>query len=268
MNDAAANTPAPGLAGPKPDGEGWSQKKWMAVVAIIFAAHVAIIFALGEKKHVVPRAVTNVPMLKLADNSSEMLALDDPTLFALPHLEGFAGPALRNQQLGQFSRQDWTEPPRWLSLSAESLGATYSQFMRTNFLAGRPLDFKPQPKLSVPPPVEPVFAQNSTLQIIGALAQRRLLDKINLPSLQYNDVIAPSIVQALVDEAGNVVSAVLLPSENSMEAAGRAAIGDTTALQIALKLRFAPSSQQTLGRLIFNWRTVPIPATNAPAASP
>jgi len=81
-------------------------------------------------------------------------------------------------------------------------------------------------------------------------------------------VIAPSVVQALVDATGNVVSAVLLPSENSMEVAGRTAIGDTTALQIALKLRFAPSSQRTLGRLIFNWRTVPLPATNAPAASP
>jgi len=279
MNDAAAHTPAPGLAEPnqaapeasprrEPDGEGWSKKKWLAAVAIIFAAHVAIIFALGGKKRVVPLAVTNVPRLRLADNSSEMLALDDPTLFAQPHLEGFAGPALRNQQLGQFHRQDWTEPPRWLPLPAENLGATFSRFMQTNYFGGYTSDFKPQPKLSAPPPVEPVFAQNSTLQIIGGLARRGLLDKISLPSLQYNDVIAPSVVQALVDAAGNVVSAVLLPSENSTEAAGHAAIGDTAAMQIALKLRFAPSSQQTLGRLIFNWRTVPLPATNAPAASP
>ena len=268
MNDAVANTPAPGLAGPKPDREGWSRRKWLAVIAIIFAAHVAIIFALGEKKHVVPRAVTNVPSLKLADNSSEMLALDDPTLFALPHLEGFAGPALHNQTRIQVHRQDWTEPPRWLPLSAEKLGATFQQFMQTNHFGGYTNDLKSQPKLSAPPPVEPVFAQNSTLQIIGGLARRGLLDKISLPSLQYNDVITPSVVQVLVDEAGNVVSAVLLPSENSAEAAGRAAIGDTTALQIALKLRFAPSPQRTLGRLIFNWRTVPLPATNAPAASP
>jgi hypothetical protein len=268
MNDAAANTPAPERAGPKPDGESWSQKKWLVVVAIIFAAHVAIIFALGEKKQVVPRAVTNVPRLKLADNSGEMLALDDPTLFALPHLEGFAGPALRDQPRVLFHRLDWTEDPRWLSLSAENLGATFSRFMQTNYFGGYTNDFKPPPKLSAPPPVETVFAQNSTLQIVGGLAHRRLLDKINLPSLQYNDVIAPSVVQALVDATGNVVSAVLLPSENSMEVAGRTAIGDTTALQIALKLRFAPSSQRTLGRLIFNWRTVPLPATNAPAASP
>ncbi|HEY5233543.1 MAG TPA: hypothetical protein VIK35_08430, partial [Verrucomicrobiae bacterium] len=144
MNDAAANTPAP-EASPRrePDGEGWSKKKWLAAVTIIFAAHVAIIFALGGKKRVVPLAGTNVPSLKLADNSSKMLALEDPTLFAQPHLEGFAGPALRNQPLGQFRRQDWTEEPRWLSLSAENLDTTFQQFMQTNFFAVHRLDFKP-----------------------------------------------------------------------------------------------------------------------------
>jgi hypothetical protein len=267
MSDAPANTPLSEIAGPKPDDEGWSKRKWFIVIAIIFAAHIAIIFTLGERKQIVPRPVTNVPNLKLADNSGQMLALDDPTLFALPHLEGFAGPALRIQQLGQFRRQDWTEKPRWLEMPAENLGATFSRFMQTNYFAGHPLNFKPQPKLNTPP-AEPVLAQNSTLKIVGGLTQRRLLNEIDLPSLQYSDVIAPSKVQVLVDTSGDVVSAVLLPSENSIEAAGRAAIGDTTALQIALKLRFAPSSQLTLGKLIFNWHTVPIAATNAPAASP
>jgi len=268
MSDSSAHTSLSEIAGPKPPDEGWSQKKWLTVVAIIFAAHLAIIFALGEKKQAVPLAATNVPNLKLADNSGEMLALDDPTLFAQPHLEGFAGPALRNQQLGQFHRQDWTEPPRWLPLSAENLGAPFSRFVQTNFFAGHPLDFKPKAKLSAPPAVEPALPQYSTLQIAGGLVQRRLLNEINLPSLPYDDVIAPSVVQVFVDAAGNVVSAVLLPSENSVEAAGHAEIGDTKALQIARALRFAPSSRLTFGKLTFNWHTVPIAVTNAPAGPP
>ena len=78
-----------------------------------------------------------------------------------------------------------------------------------------------------------------------------MLDNINLPSLPWNDVIAPSRVQVLVDAAGNVVSAVLLPSDNAAEAAGRADIGDTNALQIARALRFAPASQADVRRIDF-----------------
>jgi TonB family protein len=256
MNDASADSPALELAGPKPRSESWSQKKWLAVVAIIFAAHVTFIFAFGERKQIVPLPVTNVPNLKLADSSSELLALDDPTLFALPHLEGFAGPAWLEPPRVQFHRQDWTEQPRWLPLSAENLGAVFNQFMQTNYFAGYQLDFKPSPKLSEPVlPVEPALAQNSTLQIVGGLAQRRLLNEINPPSLLDNDVIAPSKVQALVDAAGNVVSVVLLES-SGLDAA------DSHALKIARAARFAPAKNLTVGQMIFNWRTIPMTTTN------
>jgi TonB family protein len=245
MNDA----PALGLAEPKRS-EGWSRKKWLTIIAIIFAAHVAIIFAFGEKKQIVPRAVANVPALRLASDADELLALDDPTLFALPHLDGFAGPAWLQPPRVQFHRQDWTEPPRWLPLPAENLGATFQQFVQTNFFASHALDFKPEAKLSEPPPVEPVLAQNSTMQIEGELAQRPLLEEINVPSLQYNDVIAPSTVQVLVDAAGDVVSTVLLESSGFKDA-------DDEALELARAARFAPSSRMTFGKLIFNWRTIP-----------
>jgi TonB family protein len=265
MNDA----PALGLAEPKPQGEnwlaepkrseGWSRKKWLAIIAIIFAAHVAIIFAFGEKKQIVPRAVTNVPSLKLADNSGELIALDDPTLFALPHLEGFAGPAWLQSPRVQFHRQDWTEQPRWLPLPAENLGATFNQFMQTNYFASHVLDFKPEAKLSAPTLVEIALVQNSTMQIEGELVQRRLLDEITLPSLQHDDVIAPSVVQILVNEAGDVVSTVLLESSGFKDA-------DQRSLELARAARFAPSSRMTLGKLIFNWQTVPLAATNSPVS--
>ena len=77
-------------AAPKPPGEGsWPCSRWLTLIALVFAVHVALIFAFGERKPVVSRAVTNVPTLKLADNPGEWLALNDPTLFALPHRKGF-----------------------------------------------------------------------------------------------------------------------------------------------------------------------------------
>ena len=68
--------------------------------------------------------VTNVPTLTLADDSSELLALNDPTLFALPHQKDFASALwLQTAALKQPSFR-WTEPPtNWLSLSADELGA-------------------------------------------------------------------------------------------------------------------------------------------------
>ena len=75
----------------EPSGEGsWTRGRWLTFVVLVFAAHVLLLFAFGGRKQVVPRAVTNVPTLNLVDNSSEWLALNDPTLFALPHQKDFA----------------------------------------------------------------------------------------------------------------------------------------------------------------------------------
>ncbi len=251
MNEAAANSPALELAGPEPPGEGWSRTRWLTVIALVFAAHVAVIFLFGEKKEIVPRAVANVTALTLANNSGELLALDDPTLFALPHQRDFASAAwLKPPGVKQPSFR-WTEPPRTLPLTADGLGAAFGQFMQTNFFASLPFDFKPMAALSTPTlPVEPAPAQNSALQIEGELAQRQLPSQISLTNWPYADVIAPSKVQVLVDAAGNVVSTVLL-SPSGYD------IADQRALELARALRFTPSSGLTFGRIIFNWHTVP-----------
>jgi hypothetical protein len=268
MNDAPANVPTLGLAESKPS-ECWSRQRWLTLVALIFAAHIALIFLFGEKKQAAARAVMNVPTLKLANESDELLALNDPALFALPNPKDFASAVwLKMPDVTQPSFR-WTESPQWLPLSAKNLGATFSRFMQTNFFKAYQLNFKPQPELSEPVlPVEPALAQNSTLQVEGALVQRQLLNEINLPSLPYNDVIAPSKVQVLVDGAGNVVSAVLLPSENNLEALSHYDAADQRAIEIAGTMRFEPAPRLTFGKLIFNWRTVPLATTNSPAASP
>jgi hypothetical protein len=245
--------------------EGWSRQRWLTLVALVFTAQVALIFALGEKKFPPPRAVTNVPQFTLADTTNELIALDDPTLFALPHADDFASQMYSNP-LPDFR---WKEPPGEMPLAAENLGADFARFIRTNPIVAPLLDFKPEPKLSEPVlPLLPAFAGNSALHIEGELAQRQLLVLVELPSLPYSDVIAPSTVQALVDAAGSVVSAVLLPPDDVVESAGHPDVGDTNALRIARSLRFAPSSRLTVGELVFDWHTVPPPATNPPAAAP
>ncbi len=275
MNGAHADSTATGLASPKPPGEnwpadpkrseGWSRKRWLTLIALVFAAQLAVIFEFGEKRFPPPRAVANVPQLTLADNSSELLALDDPTLFVLPHANDFAPAVWRQTPVAPPPSFRWTEPPgELLSPAGENLGAVFTRFMQTNPFAQFSPDFKPPAKLSEPVlPLPPMFAENSTLQINGDLAQRKLLTPENLPSWPSADVIAPSKVQVLVDEAGNVISAVLFPPEN--RDAVQSDLANQRALALARAARFAPSSRLTVGQMIFNWRTMPPPATNAPA---
>jgi hypothetical protein len=275
MNEAPADLPASGQrraegwpAAPKSQSEGWSRQRWLISIAIVFAVQVAIIFALGEKKFPPPRAVANVPQLTLADSSSELIALDDPTLFALPHANDFASASwdeITNVTQPSFR---WTEPPGELQSPAdENLGAIFTRFMQTNQFAAPLLDFKPEPKLSEPVlPLLPAFAENSALRIAGELAQRKWLNPVNLTNWPYADVIAPSRVQVLVDVDGAVVSAVLLPPDNPGET--HYDFADQCALEFARAARFAPALRLTVGQLIFNWRTVAPPATNSPAAMP
>jgi hypothetical protein len=110
---------------------------------------------------------------------------------------------------------------------------------------------------------ESALPKNSTLQISGALARRKLLAAPALPSLALNDVIAPSKVQVLVNESGYVVSAVLLPTDNLLEAASLTK-GDTNAVPLACRLKFAPAPQSTFGEIIFHWHTTPLTLTNPP----
>jgi len=249
---------------PKPrTGRSWSPGRWLLLILLILAVHVVLIFVFGARKPIAPRGVTNAPKLELATGSSEWLLLNDPTLFALPNIKGFAGPAWLEPPPLHFHRQEWTEPPRWLPLSAGDLGAVFSRFMETNRFATLKFNLKPAPQFTVPlVPLEPEFAETSTLRIEGDIARRSLLASMKLPSWPYPDVIAPSRVQVLVNAAGEVVSAVLLPANNSGEVHDPEA--DQRALELARAARFAPASDLTIGKLIFNWCTVAPPATNAP----
>ena len=265
MNEPRAELPA-AMAAPNSTGKSGSPLRWLILVALVLLAHLALIFIFGAKKPIVPRAATNAPQLQLANDNETFLALNNPTLFALPNAHDFASDLWRQMPVVPPPSLRYTEPPRWLPLAEKHLGATFSRFMATNIFAALPLDFQPPPKFSEPVlPIEPALPRQSTLRIFGALARRPLLAPPHLPSLPYNDVIAPSKIQVLVAPSGDVISAVVLPSDNFLEAAGRADIGDTTALKIAGALRFAPAPELTLGQLFFDWRTVPPPETNAPA---
>ncbi len=246
---------------PKPPSDGWSPAKLIFFIALALAAHVAFIFIFENKKPSPPRPRPLIPQLQLADSSSELIALDDPTLFALPHANDYATAFWQRPPVVAEKNFRWTEPPRFLPVMANQLGAAFHAFMLTNPPVPFALNFKPPPPAAdfsaaiLSPPT-----QTNTVQITGDLAQRRLLNEIVLPSLPFNDVLPPGRVQALVDPAGNVISAMLL-EPSGLE------LADTNALAIARTARFATAEQLTFGELIFNWHTIPAAANSNSAPS-
>lgn len=248
-----------------PRGGQWPLSRWLFLIVLVLAVHLALIFIFGARRPVTPRSVTDVPSLELAAGTSEWLLLNNPTLFALPSTESFAWQAWLQPTRVGFRPLEWTEKPRYLPLATGELGVVFNQFMATNRFVAFKFELKPPPPFTVPlVPQPPRFAEASTLHLDGDIARRPLLTPVKLPSCTNADIIAPSIVQVLVNAAGEVVSAVLLTPHNSSEV--RDAEADERALELARAARFAPGPEVTFGRLIFKWCTVPLPGTNGPTA--
>lgn len=267
MTEPTAHSPAlpavPGkdwLPGPKPPREGWTTKKFFFVLAFVLAFHLALMCLFGTKKQIVPRVVARVPHLQLAAPDNELIALGDPTLFARPNARDLVSAFWRRGPAVPQPNFNWTEPPRYLPPAAGSFGAAFRDFVRNNQAAEFALNFQPEPG-AMPPPVSPDSAmpQATALQISDSLIERRLLHSVEPPSLPRSDVIAPTTVQALVDTAGNVASAVVLQSSADHDA-------DLRALKLARNLRFAPAPRLTFGEVTFIWHTVPTNA--APIIAP
>ncbi len=257
-------TEAPPL--PKP----WTLGRRTFYVALIFAGQLGLIFWLSDSSPLRPRPLKTPPALVLAIGASpEFLALNDPTLFALPHQQGFSGAAWLAKPVFQPRPADSSEPTNWLSLVVAQLGETFSEFMQTN----HPL---PARALAAPLP-EPTWTQASrmavapalsTLQITGALANRRLLSPLALNSQTNATLLTNSVIQLVVDAQGRPLSATLLGPGSGLPAADKDALRMAQTAQFEPLVRNGPEADTnslaslTWGKMIFEWRTVP-PAVGA-----
>jgi len=254
------------------EAEGWRLGRWGFFIAIIFAVQLALIFWLGNASPVRPRPPAAAPAVHLAANySSELLMLQDPTLFALPHRQGFSGSAWLKMPRMNFRSFDWSEPTNWLSLPILQLGAGFGQFTETNRFDSWQLPASPEPDLRLPEflPLA-IGAGQSRLRLEGGLAKRRLLTPLELTSWEHKDLLTNSVVQMLVDGEGRPQSFVLLlPGSGETKA-------DQQAINLARAARFEPMNARgpgrisnpltnlTWGQMVFEWHTLPAAPTNTP----
>jgi hypothetical protein len=258
-------------ASSRPDA--WPQRRWVIIVLLVFIAQVALIFSLSEKPRPRARSYVSSPMLRLTTpGTNEVLSLLDPTWFALPHWHGFSGPAWMKTPGVPLRAFSWSEDLRPLALPALDLGSAFNRFVATNDFAASQVLAPPEPIFNLPAVYPLQIASRSSLRIEGGLAQRRLLTPLALPLWSHTELLSNSVVQLLVDADGRPVSAgTLLVSSGHPPA-------DQHALQQAISARFdalrennqaRPTDRLTWGTLIFEWKNVQAPATNAaPAGRP
>jgi hypothetical protein len=201
-----------------------------------------------------------------------LLAFADPTLFALPHHEGFSGLAWLTITEPDVHPLLWDEAPRFLPLDPASLGEAFRNYMSTNQPGSLPEMTQPELKFKIPEvlPSRPLVTA-STLRLSGELASRRLLVAPKLRPWPSTEILSNSVVQVLVGADGRPISATLLrPPGSALTEA------DQYALRSATTVRFEsingadplnPLAAIALGQMIFEWQTVPQP-TNSPPDVP
>ena len=254
----------------------WSRGRWWGAFLLVMVAQVGLIFSLSDRKVLSSRQADLITTFQLVADAppgsaiGEWLKIEDPVLFALPDARAFSGLAWMTTPELRHESVDWTEPPRWLTLSVNELGWAFAEFVRTNVVRPRVLADKPAPqldKVTVPPLPLPA---KSSFRLEGDLTERELVVPVELPSVPHNEILTETVVQVCVSPFGVPFSPVPLGSSGSPDA-------DRQALELVKAVRFkplatgnvdSPRSQAafTCGNMIFQWHTVEISATNAPAA--
>jgi len=254
----------------------WTWRRWCFLIALTFCLQIGLIFLLGDKTPPRVRPPSPAPKLAVLGNpSSEMIALTDPTLFALPHQVGFSGPAWMRTPPVPARSFEWTEEPRWLILPVEELGRLPSALPDTNHaeLLATFLSFEPEPS-----PPEPIFTtsfrQKSEFRLGEGLERRRLKTAFKLPSWPHSDFLTNTVVKLFVNGDGIPVSVPVLLSSSGLKAVDDYALAQASAARFESIINEGPGRaanplvNSTWGTIIFEWHTLPLSATNAGPINP
>src|SRR5437867_3546500 len=113
----------------------WTRRRWWLWLMLVFAGHLGLILFLSDRTPIRVRPPLSAPQIALVgNNSAQLLALLDPTLFALPHPQDFPSSASVTIPPANTHPPDPPAPLVWLPMPVERLGQTFDQFVATNQL--------------------------------------------------------------------------------------------------------------------------------------
>jgi len=253
-----------------------SRQFWIWGFVFLFLVHAFAIFWFADRREGRPVWQKPAAFLYLSSEPemdrrvTDLAALQEPTLFALPHPRGFSGSAWLNFRPQVPTLNDTSAPPEWLALPLEQLGGVLNAYSATNRPSEEQLlaSLRATRTVEVRIPDEPVMT-TTTIRVEGPLASRRLLGTPPLPSAAHTDVLRPTVVVVSVNGDG-VVETASLAGESGLNTA------DARAVTLARRVEFEPApirdarvrttAPPTIGRLIFTWHVVS-PTNAAPATA-
>jgi hypothetical protein len=244
------------------DARSWSVGRWLLALALVFGLHVAFFYFLNQLDRPKVRPRGAVVGLRFQSGLRLREELENPTLFALPHPHGFAGATWLQRPVVEFIPFRWSEPLRLLPLPVRGLGATFLQLAETNQPASRRISLMPPAVTTVLPlPEVPAVRSQTELRLTGGLANRALREPRYALPLAGQSGLTNTVIHALVNARGQVVSSLILPPGSGSKA------DDAAALRAARNLWFraAPDSAAVDGWLIFEWGAA---VTNATSSGP
>jgi len=252
----------------------WLRVRWWLAVILVLGLQSGLVFWLGDRSPIITRPITHeLAVFVVEDPASKLPALSDPLMFSPANPHGFSGPLWLNTPRLEYRFSDWTVPPSLLLLQTQQFGNAFSKSFQSNTaptfaVAANPEPHLASPRLFLP---DPPVAMQSTLQIEGELLRGRMISPIVLPDWPHNDILAPTVVEVMVDLDGNTVSARPVSKCGYADA-------DKYALDVARALRYqsirgnvpqqSPVAALNWGKLVFEWHTVMLPATNPPPQKP
>lgn len=255
---------------------GRSRGFWIGGLIFLFLLHAFAIFVYGEREKALPPRPLVEPFLHIGGDAAtdeqiaKLTGWSDPTLFALPHPQGFSGGGWLKFQPEVPARSNWSAPPDWLPLPTPQLGETLHEFVQTNRRPEAALlaALRAPRTLEVRLPGE-ALQMKTSVRIAGPLGSRPLLRTPALPGIAHGDVLKNTVVSVAVNGEGVVESL-------SISGAPGPAGTDEVALELARQFEFQPlalrdarareTATPTPGRLVFTWQLLP-PTNTLPAAS-
>ncbi len=164
--------PGPPAASQTPQSElpcgAWYGKKLLLLIALAFLVHLGLIWFFGAKTQIVPRRVSHVPRLQLASDGNPVIALEDPTLFALPNRKDFSSVSWAKVPVASEPSFQWIESPRWLAPETNRPAATFGQFAPAPRRLEMVEEVKPPPAMAgTPAQMGGAMPISSSLIILG-----------------------------------------------------------------------------------------------------
>ncbi|MGB9603871.1 MAG: hypothetical protein ACPMAG_13890 [Limisphaerales bacterium] len=237
-----------------------SQKQLAFIALILFAFQILATVLFSEKSfsplpNYQPQFLGRMDFDQIKADS-ECYQLFNPALFAFPAPKGFSGKIWLKVNFPTIQYYEWNGESLWLGLFPDYLGNDFGKLLVSSKPQTEVGIFELQPSFTTvegasPPLPKPV----SKIRVEGELARRPLLYVPELPIFYSNDVYPPSVVYAVVNADGFVISSALV-NESGFPPA------DSAAIELTKKIIFTPlKSQQNnqlnknmaFGKIIFEW---------------